>query len=253
MNDEVKKEINDSGVMTIMLNRPKSLNSLNYGLVTGVIEAFEEAASNEGVRSIILTGEGRGFCSGADLSGGGWPTKPEWTSGQISANNMELFLNPMIKKIVACPKPVINAINGIAAGGGVGLALSGDILIAAKSAKFKLVFGKQLGIISDVGASWFVPKLISRARANALALLGEDLSADEAENWGLIWKTFDDESLLDEAMKIALQISDSAIEGLKACVHAHDHAANVSLDEQLDYETKLKESFATDQLLKKGL
>ena len=190
-------------------------------MVTGVIEAFDEAASNEEVRSVILTGEGRGFCSGADLSGGGWPTEPEWTSGEISANNMELFLNPMIKKIVSCPKPVVNAINGIAAGGGVGLALSGDILIAAKSAKFKLVFGKQLGIISDVGASWFVPKLISRARANALALLGEDLSAEQAEEWGLIWKTFDDEVLLEEAMKIDLQISDSAIEGLKAVSYTH--------------------------------
>ena len=103
MNEEVKREINNSGVMTIVLNRPKSLNSLNYGLVTGVIEAFDEAASNEEVRSVILTGEGRGFCSGADLSGGGWPTEPEWTSGEISANNMELFLNPMINKIVSCP------------------------------------------------------------------------------------------------------------------------------------------------------
>ena len=253
MNEEVKRETNNSGVMTIVLNRPKSLNSLNYGLVTGVIEAFDEATSREEVRSVILTGEGRGFCSGADLSGGGWPTEPEWTSGEISANNMELFLNPMIKKIVACPKPVVNAINGIAAGGGVGLALSGDILIAAKSAKFKLVFGKQLGIISDVGASWFVPKLISRARANALALLGEDLSAEQAEEWGLIWKTFDDEVLLEEAMKIALQISDSAIEGLKACVHAHDHAVNVSLDEQLDYETKTQRVLCDGPAFKEGV
>ena len=218
---EVISEINESGIMIVKLNRPESLNSLNYGLVTGVIEAFDEAASNEKVRAVILTGEGRGFCSGADLSGGGWPTEPEWSTGEISAKNMEFYLNPMIKKIVNCPKPVVNAINGIAAGGGVGLALSGDILIAAKSAKFKLVFGKQLGIISDVGASWFVPKLISRARANALALLGEDLHADQAEDWGLIWKTYDDNSLMDEAMRIAIQISDSAIEGLKAVSYTH--------------------------------
>ena len=147
---EVISEINKSGIMIVKLNRPESLNSLNYGLVTGVIEAFDEASSNEKVRAVILTGEGRGFCSGADLSGGGWPTEPEWSTGEISAKNMEFYLNPMIKKIVNCPKPVVNAINGIAAGGGVGLALSGDILIAAKSARFKLVFGKQLGIISDV-------------------------------------------------------------------------------------------------------
>ena len=250
---EVVNEINESGVMVVKLNRPESLNSLNYGLVTGVIEAFDEASSNEKVRAVILTGEGRGFCSGADLSGGGWPTEPEWSTGEISAKNMEFYLNPMIKKIVNCPKPVVNAINGIAAGGGVGLALSGDILIAAKSARFKLVFGKQLGIISDVGASWFVPKLISRARANALALLGEDLHAEQAEDWGLIWKTYEDESLMDEAMRIALQISDSAIEGLKACVHAHDNASNVSLDEQLEYEIKTQRVLCDEPAFKEGV
>ena len=253
MSEEVKREINDSGVMTVTLNRPESLNSLNYGLVTKVIEAFDEATINDQVRSVILTGEGRGFCSGADLSGGGWPIEPEWSTGEISAKNMEFYLNPMINKIVNCPKPVVNAINGIAAGGGVGLALSGDILIAAKSAKFKLVFGKQLGIISDVGASWFVPKLISRARANALALLGEDLLSAQAEEWGLIWKTYKDESLMDEAMKIALQISDSAIEGLKACVHAHDHATNVSLNEQLEYEIKTQRVLCDEPAFKEGV
>ena len=253
MNEVVKREINDSGVMTVTLNRPESLNSLNYELVTGVIKAFDEATSSDQVRAVILTGEGRGFCSGADLSGGGWPTEPEWSTGEISAKNMEFFLNPMIQKIVNCPKPVVNAINGIAAGGGVGLALSGDILIASKSAKFKLVFGKQLGIISDVGASWFVPKLISRARANALALLGEDLPSAQAEEWGLIWKTYEDDSLMDEAMRIALQISDSAIEGLKACVHAHDHATNASLTEQLEYETKTQRVLCDEPAFKEGV
>ena len=236
MNEEVKREINNSGVMTIVLNRPKSLNSLNYGLVTGVIEAFDEAASNEEVRSVILTGEGRGFCSGADLSGGGWPTEPEWTSGEISANNMELFLNPMIKKIVACPKPVVNAINGIAAGGGVGLALSGDILIAANSAKFKLVFGPNLGIISDVGASWFVPNLIGRARANGMGLLGEDISAKQAKEWGLIWDCVPDEELMPKAEEIAKKLANGPITGLKEIVKAHDKALSGSLSEQLDYE-----------------
>ena len=211
MEDVVKRKISKDGVLTVTLNRPESLNSLNYELVMGVISAFDEARSNDDIRSVILTGEGRGFCSGADLTGGGWPGEPGWSAGESAANSMIIGMNPMIKKIVNCPKPVVNAINGVAAGGGAGLALSGDIIIASKSAKFKLVFGNQLGIISDVGASWFVPNLLSRARANGLAMLGEDLSAEKAEEWGLVWKTFSNEDLMEEAMKIASKMADGAI------------------------------------------
>ncbi|MFL2753376.1 MAG: enoyl-CoA hydratase-related protein [Gammaproteobacteria bacterium] len=253
MGQEVKTELNDKGVLTVTLNRPESLNSLNYGLVMGVIAAFDEARENESIRSVILTGEGRGFCSGADLTGGNWPNEEGWSAGQSAANSMEIGMNPMIKKIVNCPKPVINAINGIAAGGGAGLALSGDILIAAKSAKFKLVFGNQLGIISDVGASWFVPNLLSRARANGLAMLGDDLSAEQAEEWGLLWKTFNDDILMEEAMKIASKLADGAIEGLKAIVHSHDHALISSLDDQLEYEKKTQRKLCDAPPFKEGI
>ena len=107
--------------------------------------------------------------------------------------------------------------------------------LASESAKFKLVFGPQLGIISDVGASWLVPNLLGRAKANGMALLGEDISAAQAESWGLIWKVFPDEELLDQACALAGQMSDGAITGLKAIVKAHDNALQVS-SEQLDYE-----------------
>ena len=250
--DQLLADIED-GVLTITLNRPESLNSLNYELVMGVIAAFDEASSNDEIRSVILTGEGRGFCSGADLTGGGWPNEPEWTAGESAANSMIIGMNPMIKKIVNCPKPVVNAINGVAAGGGAGLALSGDIIIASKSAKFKLVFGNQLGIISDVGASWFVPNLLSRARANGMAMLGEDLSAEKAEEWGLLWKTFSDEDLMDEAMKIASKMADGAIEGLKAIVHSHDNALISTLEDQLEYETKTQRVLCDAPPFKEGI
>ena len=253
MGDVVKREISENGVLIVTLNRPESLNSLNYELVMGVIAAFDEASSNDEIRSVILTGEGRGFCSGADLTGGGWPNEPEWSPGESAANSMIIGMNPMIKKIVNCPKPVVNAINGVAAGGGAGLALSGDIVIASKSAKFKLVFGNQLGIISDVGASWFVPNLLSRARANGLAMLGEDLSAEKAEEWGLLWKTFSDEDLMDEAMKIASKMADGAIEGLKAIVHSHDNALISSLEDQLEYETKTQRVLCDAPPFKEGI
>ena len=130
----------------------------------------------------------------------------------------------------------VNAINGIAAGGGVGLALTGDIVIASESAKFKLVIGPKLVIISDVGASWFVPNLIGRARANGMGLLGEDISAKQAKEWGLIWDCVPDEELISKAEEIAKKLANGPITGLKEIVKAHDKALSGSLSEQLDYE-----------------
>ena len=166
---------------------------------------------------------------------------------------MEIGFNPLVRKIVNSKKPVINAINGIAAGGGVGLALCGDIVIASEKAKFKLVFGPQLGIIPDVGASWLVPNLIGRAKANGLALLGDDLDAKQAYDWGLIWQVVEDEDLLPEAIKIAKRIANSAITGLKAVVKAHDKALASTLDEQLNYERDTQEIFCNKDEFKEGV
>ncbi len=253
MNDTLKTEINEKGVFLITLNRPQVLNSLNRDIIEALLGAFDEAYSNTSIRTVVLTGEGRGFCSGADLAGGGWPSKPEWSPGESTANAMEIGFNPLVRKIVECPKPVINAINGIAAGGGVGLALCGDLIIASEDAKFKLVFGPQLGIISDVGASWLVPNLLGRARANGMALLGEDISAKQAEEWGLIWKVFPNESLVEEAYRLAEKMADGAITGLKAIVKAHDKALVSSLDEQLDYERDTQRVLTDGAVFKEGV
>ena len=225
--NSLKTEIKEKGVFVITLNRPKVLNSLNKEIIDELLEAFDKAYEDQSIRTVVLTGEGRGFCSGADLAGGGWPSDPKWSPGESTANAMEIGFNPLVRKIVNCPKPVVNAINGIAAGGGVGLALCGDLILAADSARFKLVFGPQLGIISDVGASWLVPNLLGRAKANGMALLGEAISASQAEAWGLIWKVFPEKDLLDEACKLAGQMADGAITGLKAIVKAHDNALQV--------------------------
>ena len=222
--NSLKTEMKEKGVFVITLNRPKVLNSLNKEIIDELLEAFDKAYEDQSIRTVVLTGEGRGFCSGADLAGGGWPSDPKWSPGESTANAMEIGFNPLVRKIVNCPKPVVNAINGIAAGGGVGLALCGDLILAADTAKFKLVFGPQLGIISDVGASWLVPNLLGRAKANGMALLGEDISASQAEAWGLIWKVFPEKDLLDEACKLAGRMADGAITGLKAIVKAHDNA-----------------------------
>jgi len=148
---------------------------------------------------------------------------------------------------------VITAINGIAAGGGVGLALSGDIVVASESAKFKLVFGPNLGIIPDVGASWFVPNLVGRARANGMGLLGDDVSAKQAKEWGLIWDYYPDDQLMSEAHKLADRLADGAIKGLKEVSKAHFKALSGSLDEQLDYERDTQRVLLDREEFKEGV
>ena len=236
MNDTILKELSDSGILTLTLNRPAVLNAMNADLIMGLLEAVNVAKSQKSVRVILITGKGRAFCSGADLVDGGWPKTEGLSSGESASVNMENAFNPLVKAITQSSKPVITAINGIAAGGGVGLALSGDLVIAAESAKFKLVFGPNLGIISDVGASWFVPNLIGRARANGMGLLGEDISAQQAKDWGLIWDCVPDDDLLTSCTNTAEKLADGPIEGLKSIVKAHDNALSVSLSNQLDYE-----------------
>ena len=253
MNGAIEKNLNEKGVLTLKLNRPEVLNAMNADLIMGLLECMNDAKSNKKVRSIIITGSGRGFCSGADLVDGGWPKTKGLSSGEATFTNMENAFNPLVKAITQSNKPVITAINGIAAGGGVGLALCGDIVIASTSAKFKLVFGPNLGIISDVGASWFVPNLIGRARANGMGLLGDDLSAKLAKEWGLIWDCVPDDELMGKANKIAERIADGPIEGLKAIVKAHDKALSGTLSEQLDYEKETQRVRTDSKEFKEGV
>ena len=203
MPEALQTDLSEKGVFLISLNRPEVLNAMNKDLIMGLLETMNKINDDPKVRAVVITGKGRGFCAGADLANGGWPNDKNNSPGQAAAVNMEIGFNPLVKAITGGNKPVITAINGIAAGGGVGLALSGDLVVAAESAKFKLVFGPQLGIISDVGSSWFVPQLIGRARANGMGLLGEDIDAKLAKEWGLIWDYFPDDDLLDSALNLA--------------------------------------------------
>ena len=137
MNTTIKKELKDNGVLILTLNRPEVLNAMNKDLIMGLYETFQEIEKEKDSRVIVITGEGRGFCSGADLANGGWPSEEGMSGGEIGANNMEIGFNPLIRLITSIDKPVITAIHGMAAGGGVGLALSGDLIVASESAKFK--------------------------------------------------------------------------------------------------------------------
>ena len=253
MSKPIETEINDIGVMTLRMNRPEVLNSLNNDLVSAMIEALTEAATNDDVRAIVLTGHGRGFCAGADLAGGGWPSEKGMSPGDVTANAMEIGFNPLVRAVVNSPKPVVTAINGVAAGGGVGLALSGDLVIAAESAKFRLVFAQQLGIIPDVGASWLVPHLVGRARANGLALLGENLDAATALDWGMLWEVVPDDALLAKAQEYAGKLAQSPITGVKATVRAHDKAMLQSIEEQLEFEKEEQRHFCNQPVFFEGV
>ena len=253
MNGAIEKSLSDKGVLVLRLNRPDVLNAMNADLILGLLESLREAIADKKVRSIIITGNGRGFCSGADLIDGGWPKTEGLSAGEAGSMNMENAFNPLVKTITQSTKPVVNAVNGIAAGGGVGLALTGDIVIASESAKFKLVFGPNLGIISDVGASWFVPNLIGRARANGMGLLGENISAKQAKEWGLIWDCVPDEELMNTAKNIAEKLANGPIVGLKEIVKAHDRALSCSLSEQLDYEKETQRIRLDSEDFKEGV
>jgi 2-(1,2-epoxy-1,2-dihydrophenyl)acetyl-CoA isomerase len=253
MSDILEKEVSESGVLTLRMNRPDVLNSLNSDIVFAMIDAFNNAAKDDNVRAIVLTGNGRGFCAGADLAGGNWPSEEGMTPGDITANSMEIGFNPLVRAVVDSPKPVITAINGVAAGGGVGLALSGDLVLAAESAKFRLVFAPQLGIIPDVGASWLVPNLVGRARANGLALLGDDLSAEKAQEWGMVWEVHPDDKLVAKAQEYAARMAQGSITGIKATVRAHDRAMLQSIHDQLDFEKEEQRHYTNQPVFFEGV
>ncbi len=192
-------------VAVVRLDRPEVLNSLNDALMRDLSEALGRVADDPGVRALMLTGNGRGFCAGADLGAAGLPAGG--TPGDRVARRMDATFNPLARQLFELPVPIVAAVNGITAGGGVGLALAADIAIAAHSASFKVVFAPALGIVPDVGSSYYLPNLVGRARALGLSLLGEALPAETAAEWGLIWRCVPDEDLEREALAVAQRLA----------------------------------------------
>jgi 2-(1,2-epoxy-1,2-dihydrophenyl)acetyl-CoA isomerase len=218
------------GIATLTLNRPERLNAFNEDLVKGALKAVDEARIDPAVKALVLTGNGRGFCAGADLAGGLAPT-----GEGVNAAMRDLY-NPLILAIDDFPKPTIAAINGVAAGAGVGLALVCDIAVAARSASFVLTFGPQLGLVPDLGVTWFLPRAIGRARARALALLGDKLPAERAAEWGLVWTCVDDEACLPTARALAVRLGRGSAEAFFEIRRLMDRAETSDLAAQLDAE-----------------
>ena len=222
----------DQGVMTITLNRPDRLNSFNDAMHQQLSECLKQAERDETIRCLLITGAGRGFCAGQDLNDRNVdPSGPAPDLGM----SVERFYNPLVRRLAALPKPVICAVNGVAAGAGATLALGCDIVLAARSAKFVMAFSK-LGLVPDCGGSWFLPRVAGRARAMGLALLGDSLSAEQAAQWGIIWQLVDDSELADTSLQLARHLAAQPTFGLGLIKKALLASETNSLDAQLDLE-----------------
>ena len=196
--EHIRVELGPAAVATVTIARPEKLNALSAQTVDELRSAVEEAPKS-GARCLLLTGEGRGFSSGADLtSGGGLPAD--------AGEALDKHFNPLVEALFALPIPVVAAVNGAAAGAGCSLALAADIVIAARSAYFLQAF-VNIGLIPDAGATWLLPRLAGRARAMEMMMLGERIPAEQAQQWGLISRVVDDEYLTSEAVALATRLA----------------------------------------------
>ena len=220
------------GIATLTLNRPDKLNSFTQAMHLEVREALQQVRADKSVRVLVLTGAGRGFCAGQDL--GDRAVAPGGAAVDLG-ESVEKFYAPLVLALRELPMPVICAVNGVAAGAGANLALACDIVIAGKSASFIEAFCK-LGLIPDTGGTWHLPRLIGHARASGLAMLGEKLSAERAEQWGLIWKCVPDEELMQEAMAMATHFASAPTKGLAFTKRALQASYGNTLAEQLKLE-----------------
>jgi len=221
------------GYRVITLNRPRRLNAFTIPMHQALAAAVADAESDAGCRALLLTGSGRAFCSGQDLNERVLPSGAVVVPGE----GLKKYFNPLVLKLRALPFPVVCAVNGIAAGAGLNVALACDIVLAARSATFTQVFAK-IGLIPDAGGTWLLPRLVGQAKARGLALLAEPLSADQAEQWGLIWKALPDAMLMAEAEKICVEFAQGPTVAYGLIKRALDAAEDNDLATQLDLEAQ---------------
>lgn len=223
------------GWRTLTLNRPDKLNSFNEAMHSALMSALLDADADPSCRALLLTGAGRGFCAGQDLSDRAASEDGPPDLGET----LERLYNPLVRKLRGLRMPVVCAVNGVAAGAGANVALACDIVLAARSARFIQAFAR-LGLVPDSGGTWLLPKLVGAARARALAMLAEPVTAEQAEAWGMIWRSVEDAVLLDEARTLTARLATQPTIGLALIKCALDAAEANGLDAQLDLERDLQ-------------
>lgn len=225
-----------NGVGYLTFNRPKALNSFNVDMHREVAEVLNLWTKNPDVRCVVISGEGRGFCAGQDL--GDRVVDPNAEAPDLGYS-IETYYNPLIKTIVNMPKPVICAVNGVAAGAGANIALACDLVIAAKSANFVQAFCR-LGLVPDSAGTWFLPRAVGHARAMGLALLGDKLPAETAKEWGMIWDVVEDAELKTKVTELAERLAKQPTFGLSLIKKAIHQSSNNTFDEQMLLERDLQ-------------
>jgi len=239
----------NEGVATLTLNRPESLNSFTIQMHTEIRVAMQQVTDDASIRCLVLTGSGRGFCAGQDLR-----DRTGSDDGELPdvGKSVKENYNPLIRSIMNLPKPVICAVNGVAAGAGASIALACDIVLAARSASFIQVFCK-IGLVPDSGGTWNLPRAVGLARARALALLGDRLPAETAEQWGLIWKCVDDDALQEEAQKMARYFAIQPTAALGQIKKLLLVSSSNTLDEQLDLEQQAMQELGQSDDYREGV
>ena len=233
------------GYRVITLNRPDRLNALTVGMADELMAALAAAEADNSCRAVLLTGAGRGFCAGQDLT-----AIVDAEAGKIG--DLLDHYHPLISRLRTLKLPVVCAVNGVAAGAGANLALACDIVLAANSASFVQAFAR-IGLIPDCGGTWFLPRLVGAARARALAMLAEPLPAETAAEWGLIWQAVPDDRLMHEAHALAVRLASGPTAALGLIKQALEESADNDLGSQLDLERDLQEEAAATPDHREGL
>jgi 2-(1,2-epoxy-1,2-dihydrophenyl)acetyl-CoA isomerase len=232
----------------LTLNRPGQLNAFNETMHHELAAALDAIEADPDCRAVLLTGAGRGFCAGQDLG-------DRIATGDQSpdlAVTLETYYNPLIRRLRNLPKPIVCAVNGVAAGAGANIALACDIVLAARSAKFIQAFVK-IGLVPDSGGTFFLPRLVGLARATALSMLGDPVPAEQAESWGMIWKAVDDDKLSAEAQGLAAHLSAQPPQALAFIKEALNASGGNTLDAQLRLERDLQHQAGLTPDYKEGV
>jgi 2-(1,2-epoxy-1,2-dihydrophenyl)acetyl-CoA isomerase len=224
-----------NGVATITLNRPEVLNSFRRSMARELCAAFDRVRDDDALRAVVLTGAGRAFCAGQDLAEAAPKGEPLPDLGDIVRDSY----NPIIRAIRKLEKPVLCAVNGVAAGAGANLAFACDIVFASSSATFIQSFAK-IGVIPDSGGTFILPRLVGLHRATVMTMLAEKMSAEQARDWGLVYIVTEPEALLESAVGTARQLATQPTHGLGLIKRGFNRSLGIDLDQQLDYEEELQ-------------